>query len=79
MSNLHYLQACPICGRRLQIKVEHIGRTVSCFHCHASLLAQDPEMAQANDDCASAAENGNVVQQQQRTSIVRKSREPALV
>ena len=45
---IYYLQSCPICGRRLQINVAYIGHIVSCFHCHASLLAQDPEMVQAN-------------------------------
>ena len=45
---IYYLQPCPICGRRLQIRAEYIGRIVECVHCRASLLAQDPEMVQAN-------------------------------
>ena len=49
MSKMYYLQPCPICGRRLQVRIEHIGRDVECVHCAAVLLAQDPEMAQANN------------------------------
>ncbi len=43
MSNpTYFLQGCPTCGRRLQIKVEYLGRTVVCQHCHGNLVATDP-------------------------------------
>lgn len=45
MPHICYFQTCPVCGRRLQVQVEHIGRVVACFHCHASILAQDPELS----------------------------------
>jgi ribosomal protein L37AE/L43A len=32
-------QACPTCGRRLQISVELLGRIVSCKHCRAQFTA----------------------------------------
>jgi hypothetical protein len=40
----YYVQECPTCGRRLQIRVEYLGRRVVCQHCRGSLLAADPAM-----------------------------------
>jgi hypothetical protein len=37
-----FVQECPTCGRRLQIRVEHLGRRVVCQHCHGRLIATDP-------------------------------------
>jgi hypothetical protein len=43
MSNTTYfVQECPTCGRRLYIRVEHLGKRVVCQHCHGRLLARDP-------------------------------------
>jgi hypothetical protein len=42
----YYVQECPTCGRRLQIRVEYLGRRVICQHCHGSLIAADPSMRQ---------------------------------
>jgi RNase P subunit RPR2 len=43
MSNpTYFVQECPTCGRRLQIRVEHLGRKVVCRHCQAQLTAVDP-------------------------------------
>jgi len=43
MSNATYfIQECPTCGRRLQIRVEYLGRKVACRHCQGHLLAADP-------------------------------------
>jgi hypothetical protein len=42
MSNpTYFIQECPTCGRRLQIRVEHLGRTVVCRHCQGRLTAAD--------------------------------------
>lgn len=42
MSNLTYFtQECPTCGRRLQIRVEYLGRRVVCQHCQGRLTAAD--------------------------------------
>jgi hypothetical protein len=38
-----FVQECPTCGRNLQIRVEYLGRTVVCQHCHRSLIARDPD------------------------------------
>ena len=37
-----FLRDCPTCGRRLQIRVEYLGRTVRCKHCDALFEADDP-------------------------------------
>jgi DNA-directed RNA polymerase subunit RPC12/RpoP len=40
---MYFVQECPTCGRRLQIRVEYLGREVVCQHCRGKLTAQDPE------------------------------------
>jgi len=43
MSNATYfVQECPTCGRRLQIRVEYLGKKVVCQHCRGYLVACDP-------------------------------------
>jgi hypothetical protein len=43
MANFTYfLQGCPACGRRLQIRVEYLGKTVVCQHCRRQFTAADP-------------------------------------
>jgi hypothetical protein len=43
MSNATYfVQECPTCCRRLQIRVEYLGKRVVCQHCQARLVAIDP-------------------------------------
>ncbi len=37
-----FLRECPTCGRRLQIRVEYMGRSVRCKHCEAMFDADDP-------------------------------------
>ena len=42
MSNATYfVQECPTCGRKLQIRVEYLGRKVVCRHCQGNLIAAD--------------------------------------
>ncbi len=43
MATAYYLQSCPTCGRRLQIRVEYLGRKVVCYHCRAMFVAQNPD------------------------------------
>jgi DNA-directed RNA polymerase subunit RPC12/RpoP len=40
----YFVQECPTCGRRLQIRVEYLGRRVVCQHCQGPLIASDPSM-----------------------------------
>ncbi len=43
MSNSTYFcQVCPTCGRRLQIRVEYLGKRVVCQHCQGQFVATDP-------------------------------------
>ncbi len=43
MSNsTYFVQECPTCGRRLQIRVEYLGKQVVCQHCQGRLIASDP-------------------------------------
>jgi DNA-directed RNA polymerase subunit RPC12/RpoP len=54
MSNpIYYVQECPICGRRLQIRVEYLGRKVVCPHCQGQLTAADP--ANQRCDCSESS------------------------
>ena len=34
-----FIRECPTCGRRLQIRVEYLGRQVRCKHCDAQFEA----------------------------------------
>jgi hypothetical protein len=50
MSNpTYFVQECPTCGRRLQVRVEFLGRKVVCQHCQGQLIAADP--ANVRCDC----------------------------
>ena len=41
-SPIYFVQECPTCGRRLQIRVEYLGKKVVCQHCLGHLMAADP-------------------------------------
>ncbi len=46
MSNsTYFMQDCPTCGRRLRIRVEYLGKKVTCQHCQGQLKAVDPAAA----------------------------------
>lgn len=45
-----FLRECPTCGRRLQIRVEYLGRTVRCKHCEAMFEADDPTRSSSPSD-----------------------------
>lgn len=38
----YFLRDCPTCGRKVQIRVEYLGRRVACRHCHGVFEATDP-------------------------------------
>ncbi|UUO05063.1 response regulator [Blastopirellula sp. J2-11] len=40
----YFIQQCPTCGRRLQVRINDLGRPVSCQHCHAEFTASDPSI-----------------------------------
>jgi DNA-directed RNA polymerase subunit RPC12/RpoP len=41
----YFVQECPICGRKLQIRVQYLGKQVVCQHCSARFEAYDPSSA----------------------------------
>ncbi|HOM16391.1 MAG TPA: hypothetical protein PK777_10385 [Thermoguttaceae bacterium] len=40
--SIYFVQECPICGRKLNIRIQYLGRQVVCQHCRGQFLAQDP-------------------------------------
>lgn len=51
MSNsMYFVQECPTCGRRLQIRVEHLGRRMVCEHCRGRFTSRDPASTPLEDD-----------------------------
>jgi len=43
-SDVFFGQSCPICGRRLRIAVNLLGRRVYCQHCGGGFVAADESM-----------------------------------
>lgn len=39
----NFTQACPICGRRVEVSNDHQKLTVVCPHCRGAFLAHDPQ------------------------------------
>jgi hypothetical protein len=37
----YFVQECPTCGRRLQIRMQYLGKWVECQHCQGQLIAAD--------------------------------------
>jgi RNase P subunit RPR2 len=52
----YFIQGCPTCGRRLQIRVEYLGKKVVCQHCQGQLVAADPANVRVD-----GAEYGNAL------------------
>lgn len=70
-SATYFVQQCPTCGRKLQVRLEYLGRRVVCQHCHAEFMACDPAkspdcdvlestslLARADELIAAAARSG---------------------
>jgi len=41
----YFVQDCPTCGRRLEIRVEHLGKVVTCQHCRGRFQASESSNA----------------------------------
>lgn len=55
MSNpTYFIQSCPTCGRKLQIKVEYLGKRLVCQHCQGKLVA----VASQASECAALSDSG---------------------
>jgi hypothetical protein len=37
----YFVQECPTCGRKLQVRVEYLGKRVVCQHCRGQFEATD--------------------------------------
>lgn len=40
-SGAYFIRSCPTCGRSLEIRVEYLGKRVSCRHCSAQFNTND--------------------------------------
>lgn len=49
----YFVQECPTCGRRLQIRVVYLGRRLFCQHCGGPFFACDPSTAPVPPDLRS--------------------------
>lgn len=45
----YFVQECPTCGRRLQVRLEYLGRVVVCQHCRGEFEATDPSLLGGKD------------------------------
>ena len=41
MKSTYFVQSCPTCGRRLEIRLAYLGRTVACAHCRGEFVAAE--------------------------------------
>ena len=48
----YFVQECPTCSRRLQVRLEYLGKTVACQHCNGRFEAADPAMVKDISDSA---------------------------
>lgn len=48
-SGTFFVRSCPTCNRRLEVRVELLGREVECVHCGAGFTANE-ETTQQQDD-----------------------------
>jgi hypothetical protein len=51
----YFLQECPTCGRRLNIRVEYLGKLVVCQHCSGRFQAYDKATSPAPPDSDSGS------------------------
>ena len=52
----YFVQGCPTCGRRLQIRVEYLGKRVACQHCQGTFVAADTSTSRGE-----TADHGSVL------------------
>lgn len=53
-NSTYFVQECPTCGRKLQVRVEYLGKRVVCQHCSARFEASDHTGDDLHDDAGSA-------------------------
>jgi len=50
----YFVQECPICGRRLQVRLEYLGKAIECPHCKGQMIGSDPALE--SRACSDSAE-----------------------
>ena len=52
----YFVKECPTCGRKLQVRVEYLGREMVCNHCGGDFLAGDANdvFTPDEEDCSDA-------------------------
>ena len=58
----YYIQKCPICGRRLQVKTKYYGMTLMCRHCQGRFVAKDPASVFDDDTSSEDTRVDNALQ-----------------
>jgi DNA-directed RNA polymerase subunit RPC12/RpoP len=56
-NSMYFVQECPTCGRRLNIRVEYLGKAVVCQHCSGRFVAYD----EANGPSPSSASGSSLL------------------
>lgn len=46
----YFVQDCSTCGRKLQVRVEYLGKKVACQHCGARFVAADQAEVDVHSD-----------------------------
>lgn len=54
--SVFFHQACPVCGRRLEIDVALLGAKVYCQHCGGGFVAMDAAMRPGAGESAARAD-----------------------
>ena len=48
-----FVKECPTCGRKLQVRIEYLGREMMCNHCGGDFIAHEnpsPQLAPESND-----------------------------
>ncbi len=77
--SIYFVQECPTCGRKLQIRVDYLGREVVCQHCQGKFLAIDPANARldsAHNDSTILRRADELLESVQRRQARSRSNSP---
>ena len=47
-----FVKECPTCGRKLQVRIEYLGREMMCNHCGGDFIADEGASPQPQQDAA---------------------------
>ena len=49
-NSTYFVQECSTCGRKLQVRIEYLGKKVACQHCGAKFAAVDHSTGSVADE-----------------------------